>query len=116
MKKLFTMRVISLALVVIAFGCAQPFNPHPTTSEADTLSDVVQLTSGFDRAGEAYFSRDMAWIIFQATPKGEKQYQMFVAPVIRAEGRVTGIGAPVRISPENSRNTCGYFSPDGNSL
>jgi len=37
-----------------------------------SLTDVTQLTQGFDRAGEAYFSTDMSWIIFQGTPKGEK--------------------------------------------
>src|SRR5688572_12800660 len=34
------------------------------------LTDIRQLTAGFDRAGEAYFSPDMQWIIFQAMPKG----------------------------------------------
>ena len=85
-------------------------------AQESTLSDVLQLTSGFDRAGEAYFSADMSWIIFQATPKGEKHYQMYVAPLQRDGGRITGLGQPVRVSPENSRNTCGYFSPDGQSL
>ena len=35
-----------------------------------------------------------------------------------AQGRtaISGIGTPIRISPENSRNTCGYFSPDGRTL
>src|SRR5947199_211595 len=31
--------------------------------ETAILSDVVQLTSGFDRAGEAYFSPDSRYII-----------------------------------------------------
>jgi Tol biopolymer transport system component len=106
------------AFVLFLIGCAQPqFNPHPPKSEVRILTDVTQLTSGFDRAGEAYFSRDMRWIIFQAAPKGEKQYQMYVAPVqTGTRGAVTGIADPIRISPENSRNTCGYFSPDGNSI
>ena len=45
----------------------------------ESLSGIVQLTSGFEKAGEAYFSPDMNWIIFQATPKGQPQYQMYVA-------------------------------------
>jgi hypothetical protein len=55
------------------------YNDTPTTSEADSLSDIVQLTTGSARAGEAYFSPDMNWIIFQSAAKKEDQYQMFVA-------------------------------------
>lgn len=99
------------------------------------LSDVRQLTTGFAKAGEAYFSRDMDWVVFQATPANEERYQMYVAPVIWSSGdrrppsdkpspmgcyhpqaSITGLGAPVRVSPPDSRNTCGFFSPDGNSL
>jgi Tol biopolymer transport system component len=90
--------------------------PEPAGPEG-SLSNVIQLTSGFEKAGEAYFSPDMTWIIFQATPKGQQQYQMFVARLKRENGgEITGIDAPVQISPEPSRNTCGYFSPDGKSL
>ena len=64
-------------------GCAHPeFNQTPPASESDSLSEVIQLTSGFDKAGEAYFSGDMQWVIFQAVPREEQQYQMYVAPVI----------------------------------
>ena len=80
------------------------------------LSDVVQLTSGFSRAGEAYFSADSKWIIFQATPQGEQHYQMYVARLKWEADRITSLEKPVRISPPNSRNTCGLFSPDGRSL
>src|SRR5689334_18654013 len=54
-------------------GASDAEHPEPS------LSDIVQLTSGFPRAGEAYFSRDAKWIIFQASPQGEQQYQMYVA-------------------------------------
>src|SRR5258707_3252005 len=58
----------------------------------------------------------MSWIICQATPKGQVQYQMFVAKLKREGERIMGIDQPTQISPEPSRNTCGYFSPDGKSL
>src|SRR5688500_2473443 len=75
----------------------------------EPLKDVVQLTTGFTRAGEAYFSPDMKWIIFQAnTPD-----QMYLAELEGQGDRIGGTRAPVRISPEKSHNTCGYFSPDG---
>src|SRR4029450_9492620 len=106
--------ILVAALICGVSGCVQPeFNPTPTVSESESLSDIIQLTRGFERAGEAYFSADMHWIIFQATPRGEKQYQMFVSPVEYREDSIKGIGAAIRISPENSRNTCGSFSPDG---
>lgn len=82
----------------------------------EPLKDVVQLTSGYARAGEAYFSPDMKWIIFQATLVGQEHYQMFLAQLKWEGERIVGIEGPIRISPENARNTCGYFSPDGKVL
>ena len=87
-----------------------------TTSEADTLSDIVQLTHDFDRAGEAYFSPDMHWIIFEAVPKGQEHYQMYLARIRYQGDRIYGAEDPIRISPDHSRNTCGFFSPDGQSF
>ena len=126
---------------VLLIGCAQPeFNETPNLSESDSITDIIQLTHGFDRAGEAYFSPDMQWVIFQAVPHGEQQYQMYVAPLMYdvterspAPGSVMRatplpglkiphatdilrLGEPIRISPASSRNTCGFFSPDGYSL
>src|SRR5689334_15585779 len=75
--------------------------PVPDPAERQILTDVVQLTHGFDKAGEGYFSRDMKWVIFQASPPGEKNYQMYVAPLTLSEGASSHIGQPVRISPPN---------------
>jgi len=82
----------------------------------EPLSDVVQLTSAFARAGEAYFSPDMQFIVFQAVPVGQQHYQMYLAKLRWKLDRIDGIEPPIRITPENSRNTCGYFSPDGSML
>lgn len=82
----------------------------------EPLDEITQLTTGFSRAGEGYFSPDMKWIIFQAVPPGQEQYQMYVARLHLIEGKSPAIDTPIRISPEKSRNTCGYFSPDGKSL
>lgn len=92
------------------------YNDTPTTGEADSLAEVVQLTTGSARAGECYFSPDMRWIIFQSAAKKEDQYQMFVAKLKRDGDRIMGAEKPTQISREPSRNTCGYFSPDGNTL
>src|SRR5690348_2563853 len=73
-----------------------------TTSEADTLSNIVQLTRGFDRAGEAYFSPDMKWIVFEAVPKGQEHYQMYLARLRYSSGWISGADDPIPISPEPS--------------
>ncbi len=125
MLKLSAMLMLLLCCVG---GCSRYHNPDQPTAESQVLTRVTQLTWDFDRAGEGYFSSDMNYIIFQAVPKGEKHYQMFLAqlrwserpsikqgePVVFRE--VVGLHRPVRISPDDSRNTCGYFSPDGNTL
>src|SRR4051812_31528042 len=131
----FLARLSLLASALTAAGCAT----HPPTSEKGILSDVTQLTWGFDRAGEAYFSPRMDWIVFQATPPGESNYQMYVAPlrwntkggrgghvyltpvpmtqpVFPKRTTLAGIGTPTRVSPNPSKNTCGFFSPDQVSL
>jgi Tol biopolymer transport system component len=113
------MRPITTILAVcplLLLGCAIQNNPTPTTSESDSLYDVVQLTSTFDRAGEAYFSKDMNWIVFQAVLPGEQHYQMFIAQLKWDDNGIAGLATPIRISPANSRNTCGYFAPDGHTL
>ena len=93
-------------------------------AEADILSGHTQLTfaEDFVKAGEAYFSADGERIIFQAVPippEGEEpspHYSMYVADLERdGSGRVTGIGAPTRLSPDGSANTCGWFHPDDTS-
>jgi Tol biopolymer transport system component len=58
----------------------------------------------------------MKWIIFQASTKPEEDYQMHVAQLKWEGDRITGVNAPIRISPSPSWNSCGYFSPDGNSI
>ena len=87
--------------------------------EAPLLADHVRLTSPdqFAKAGEAYFSPDAEWIIFQAVPKpaeGEEpspHYSMYVAPLEYEGDAVTGLGEPVLLSPPGSANTCGWFHP-----
>jgi Tol biopolymer transport system component len=100
-------------LSLLCAGCVTERVPDAPVGEAGILRDITQLTHGFGRAGEAYFSPRADWIVFQATPAGETNYQMYVAPL--NAGR-DAIGKPVRVSPTPSKNTCGFFSPDGNTL
>jgi Tol biopolymer transport system component len=106
MRKIIFAAIFCECFAFLAAGQEVPKEP---------LENVTQLTSGFSRAGEGYFSSDMKWIIFQGAPVGQEQYQMYVARLHLGEGKAA-IDAPIRISPEKSRNTCGYFSPDGKSL
>jgi Tol biopolymer transport system component len=107
-------RTICICAVLAALtGCAS----RAPVSEEAVLVAPIQLTSGFERAGEAYFSPDMRWIIFQAARPGEEHYAMYLAQLKFENGHITGLlGQPIQISPPGSWNSCGYFSPDGRSL
>jgi Tol biopolymer transport system component len=72
------------------------------------LSNPRQVTSGFVKAGEGYFSPDGGTIIYQAVPQDYPFYQIYKQPL--AGGR------PQRISTGRGRTTCSYFSPDGKRL
>jgi Tol biopolymer transport system component len=132
---MYTKRLLLLVTLCSISACSKTTRAPLAKGEERMLAGAVQLTDGFAKAGEAYFSPDMRWIIFQAAPKGEEHYQMYVAKLRWDVKRVSGnvmsplpmdrdprvpvlLGAekPVRISPANSRNTCGFFSPDGRSL
>ncbi len=98
---------------------SQPEDIDWTEAEASVLTGHLQLTSRdeFLKAGEAYFSADGAWIVFQAIPvpgAGEtpsQHYSMYVARVEREDGQIAGLGEAVLISPEGSANSCGWFHP-----
>jgi TolB protein len=88
--------------------------------EAPLLTHHVQVTSRtrFVRAGEQYFSPDSNWLVFQAVavpPEGKEPdpfYAMYVGKIQRdGAGHVTGLEEPIRISPPDSANTCGWFDP-----
>src|SRR3954471_20245329 len=96
--RIFDSFLPSLLTLALTGGCATPTTRQG--SETDSLSDVTQLTRGFDRAGEAYFSPKMDWIVFQATPHGQTNYQMYMAP-LTLHPQVK-LGDAVRISPTPS--------------
>src|SRR5438270_12876644 len=74
--------------------------------ESAHLKDIRQVTQGFVRAGEGYFSPDGKRIIFQAEEKGDNPfYQMFVMEL--------SSGAVRRVSPGVGKTTCGFFHPSG---
>lgn len=83
-------------------------DPGLTPLEARHLSNLRQVTFGFPRAGEGYFSPDGQWIVYQAYPVGYPFYQIYIQ---RLDERM-----PRRISPGRGRTTCAYFSPDGKKM
>ncbi len=97
-------------------ACAQEWQ-----SDAEPmLSNHAQLTSAsmFVKAGEAYFSPKMDWIVFQAIPvpaeggEPDEHYSMYAAPLkLGSGGEAASIGEPVLLSAPGSANTCGWFHP-----
>lgn len=92
-------------------------NPAPGAAGEDLfLRAPVQMTfpADFVKAGEAYFSPDGAWAIFQAIPvppegsEPEGFYSMYVASV---SGSPPRFEHATRLSPAGSANTCGWFHP-----
>jgi Tol biopolymer transport system component len=79
---------------------AAPLTEH----EAKMLSGVRQLTSGFARAGEGYFSPDGKEIVYQAV---RKDYPFYTIYTQKLDG-----GEPTMVSTGRGRTTCAYFSPD----
>lgn len=98
-------------------GPTAPDQPAAAVSAEPFLADAVQLTfaTEFSRAGEAYFSPDGRWIIFQAVPitATTNAYAMYVARLARDErtGLITGLADLTELSPPGSTNTCGWFHP-----
>ncbi len=77
--------------------------------ESQYLTNLRQITSGFTKAGEGYFSPDGSRIAYQAVPKDYVFYQIYMQPL-------EGGHEPLRISTGRGRTTCAFFSPDGQSL
>jgi Tol biopolymer transport system component len=91
-------------LIALTSGVAAAQEAAPSR-ESQFLSNIQQLTSGFVKAGEGYFSPDARLIVFQAQPLDYPFYQIFVQPLAG--------GPPRRISTGRGRTTCSFFSPDG---
>jgi Tol biopolymer transport system component len=84
--------------------CAAPLGAEDSI-EGQFLANVRQVTDGFVRAGEGYFSPDQRTVIFQAITSDYPFYQIYTQPL---QG-----GEPKRMSTGRGRTTCSYFSPDG---
>lgn len=90
-----------LSLVAGSVGAQESVEPQ-------FLSNIRQVTSGFEKAGEGYFSPDSKTIVYQAVRGQYPFYQIFTQPL---EG-----GVPKLISTGRGRTTCAYFHPDGKHI
>ncbi|MES2199655.1 MAG: hypothetical protein V4489_05770 [Chlamydiota bacterium] len=87
------------------------FSYSPLQGAEPYLKNIQQITfpeMGFERAGEAYFSPDSKTIIFQAIPKGEKNYQIYTLQL--------GEKTPLLVSTGKGSCTCAFFRPDGKKI
>ncbi len=108
-----------MSLAEACESCTAAMETYPPDAESFFATEPVRLTSPdqFSRAGEAYFSPDRKWIIFQAVPLeeesgGSPMYAMYVAALVFDDsGHPIGIESPIRLSGEGSANTCGWFHP-----
>ncbi|MDP6444548.1 MAG: biopolymer transporter Tol [Pirellulaceae bacterium] len=76
--------------------------------EGKFISNLRQVTSGFEKAGEGYFSPDGKQIIYQAVRREYPFYQIYTQPLDGERPKLISIG--------RGRTTCSYFSPDGKRL
>ncbi len=84
---------------------------EPVGDETRYLSNITQLTTlkmGLLNAGEAYFSPNSRMIIFQATPIGASEYQMYTLE-LEAD-------RPKMVSTGKGACTCGFFHPEGKKI
>ena len=90
--------------------CIPLFIALADDAEAQYLSNIQQVTTGFVRAGEGYFAPDGKRIIYQAEEKatGNPFYQIFVQELETGRFR--------KISPGIGKCTCAYFRPDGKKI
>lgn len=76
--------------------------------EPTFLSNVRQVTSDYEKAGEGYFSPDGKSIVFQAIRAGYPFYQIYTRPLSGGDAKL--------ISTGRGRTTCAYFSPNGERI
>jgi Tol biopolymer transport system component len=101
----FLAALVSAAFALALLPCLAPAED---ASDGKFLANIRQVTSGFVKAGEGYFSPDGQTIVYQAQPLDYPFYQIYTQPL--AGGR------PKRISTGRGRTTCSFFSPDGKRI
>ncbi len=99
---------VSSVVSTVCLGADETAERATTSIESQFLSNVRQVTAGFVKAGEGYFSPNGKQIIYQAIRAEYPFYQIYTQPLAGGE--------PKLISTGRGRTTCSYFSPDGKRL
>lgn len=102
------MKNLVVNLLTLAAALVAAHRAVADSIESKYLANPRQVTSGFVKAGEGYFSPDGQTIVYQAVPQDYPFYQIYKQPLAGGE--------PQRISTGRGRTTCSYFSPDGKQL
>ena len=106
-------RFCAICLLCQAFWSARAALAEDSV-EPNYLSGVRQVTAGYVRAGEGYFSPDGRTIIYQAITADYPFYQIYTLPLdTRAEA---SLAAARLVSTGRGRTTCSYFAPDGTRI
>lgn len=112
MQRVASRLALVAALALLFAGSRSPAaEPAPAPSELEShyLANLHQLTSGFQRAGEGYFSPDGREIVYQAVPQDYVFYQIY-------RQQLDGSAAPRLVSTGRGRTTCAFFTRDGQEL
>lgn len=90
----------------VSLALASQSQVAPPLEEGRLLSQIRQVTFAGLRAGEGYFSRDGAWLIFQSEREPENPFfQIYLMDLRNGDTR--------RISPGYGKTTCAWIHPDG---
>ena len=87
---------------------ASPAAESKPSIESRTLSNIRQLTSGYTKAGEGYFSPDGRTIIYQAIADPYPFYQIYSQSLAGGKAKLLSTG--------RGKTTCSFFSPDGHGI
>lgn len=113
--------LFSAAMIAQPAEGGRPLSPQEVAElESKHLTNIRQVTFGFFRAGEGYFSPDGERIIFQATANpdqgvlsdwriGRNDYQIYTS-------ELTPGAKPKMVSTGEGTCTCAFFHPDGKSI
>jgi Tol biopolymer transport system component len=110
-NRLSTMRTLFACCLTCSF--LVPTARGQESGEGRFLANVRQVTSGFVKAGEGYFSPDGKTIVYQAQPLDYPFYQIYTQKLSPDAGETA---RPKQISTGRGRTTCAYFSPDGERI
>ncbi|MDX2037524.1 MAG: hypothetical protein SFX72_12805 [Isosphaeraceae bacterium] len=106
--------LLGLALLSQTREAAPPAPTPEEIAKADAaesthLKNIRQVTFGFAKAGEGYFSPDGRSIIYQASPPGREDYQIYIQSLDeKSEPRLVSTG--------KGKCTCSWFHPEGKRI